>query len=143
MTPTPNAATQREWEQRAGDLATAMTYADLDRLTADLPGSSLRPQYLPGPPGPWQASQRTNRLAVAALVCGIGQLVVFLPATIIAIVLGHKARREIRQTGEQGDGLARAAILLGYIGLGLTVLVVLVVALGAVALSSRSGPVTH
>jgi hypothetical protein len=125
--------TQQEWEQRANELATAKTYADLDRLTSDLPGHSLVPQNAPpGPLEPWQAPQRTNALAVAALVCGIGQLVAFWPATILAIVLGQKARREIRRTGEQGDGLARAGIILGYVGLGLTLLVVLIVLLGAV-----------
>jgi Domain of unknown function (DUF4190)/Domain of unknown function (DUF1707) len=128
--------TQPEWEQRANELATAKTYADLDRLAADLPGHSLVQQSAPpGPLKPWQAPQRTNGLAIAALVCGIGQLVAFWPATILAIVLGHKARREIRRTGEQGDGLARAGIILGYVGLGLTLLAVLVIALGAAALS--------
>jgi Domain of unknown function (DUF4190)/Domain of unknown function (DUF1707) len=127
--------TQQEWDQRAGQLADARTYADLRRLTADLPGNSLRPQYVP-PPEQWRAAQQTNRLAVAALACGVGQMVVFWPATILAIVLGHKARREIRQTGEQGDGLARAGIILGYIGLGLTVLGVLIVLLGMVAFRS-------
>lgn len=126
--------TQQEWEQRANELATAKTYADLDRLTADLPGHSLIPQY--APPGPlkqWQAPQRTNGLAVAALVCGIGQLVAFWPATILAIVLGHKARREIQRTGEQGDGLARAGIILGYVGVGLTLLAVLLIMVGMAA----------
>jgi ferric-dicitrate binding protein FerR (iron transport regulator) len=95
--------TQQEWEQRANELATAKTYADLERLTADLPGHSLVPQYAPpGPLEPRQAPRRTNGVAVAALVCGIGQVVAFWPATILAIVLGHKARRDIRRTGEQG-----------------------------------------
>jgi Domain of unknown function (DUF1707)/Domain of unknown function (DUF4190) len=135
--------TQQEWEQRANELATAKTYADLDRLTSDLPGHSLVPQYAPpGPLEPWQAPQRTNALAVAALVCGIGQLVAFWPATILAIVLGQKARREIRRTGEQGDGLARAGIILGYVGLGLTLLVVLIVLLGAFTMT-RSTHMEH
>ncbi len=128
--------TQQEWEERATLLATAATYADLDRLTADLPGRSLSLQYAPaGPPVPWQAAPSTNKLAVAALACGIGQLVVWWPATILAIVLGHKARSEIRQTGEQGEGLAQAAIILGYIGIGLTLAVVLLILLGVVVFS--------
>jgi hypothetical protein len=126
--------TQQEWEQRANDLATAKTYADLDRLTADLPGHSLVPQYAPpGPLEPRHAPQRTNGVAVAALVCGIGQVVAFWPATILAIVLGHKARRDIRRTGEQGDGLALAGMLLGYVGLGLSLLVVLILVFGVVS----------
>jgi hypothetical protein len=133
--------TQQEWDQRAGELATARTYADLDQLTADLPGRSLLPQYAPPQQvQPWQASQRTNGLAIAALVCGVGQLVAFFPATILAIVLGHKARRDIRRTGEQGDGLARAGIILGYIGLALGLLGVLIVLLG-VAAFRHSAPV--
>lgn len=133
--------TRQEWDQRSSELASAKTYADLDRLAADLPGHSLRPQD--SPPGaiePWQAPQRTNGLAVAALVCGIGQLVAFWPATILAIVFGHKARRDIRRTGEQGDGLALAGIILGYIGLGLTLLAVLAIALVAVSSTTKTGP---
>jgi hypothetical protein len=126
--------TQQEWDQRTGELATAATYSDLDKLTADLPGHSLSPQYVPPALEPWQASQRTNGLAVAALVCGIAQLVAFWPATILAIVLGHKARRDIRRTGEQGDGLARAGIILGYTGLGLTLLLAVLI----VAITSQS-----
>jgi hypothetical protein len=118
---------QQEWDQRAAELASAATYADLDRLTADLPGHSLRPQYPGSLPEPWQRQPGTNKLAVAALACGIGQLFFWSPAAIAAIVLGHSARRQIRQTGEQGDGLARAGLILGYAGLALTLLVVLLV----------------
>jgi hypothetical protein len=32
-----------------------------------------------------------------------------------AIVCGHIARGQIRRTGEQGDGLALAALILGYV----------------------------
>jgi hypothetical protein len=81
--------TQAEWDERAGELATAATYADLDRLIADLPGRQLSPQYPSGQAQLWQAQQRTNGLAIAALVCGIGQLAVGFPATIAAIILGH------------------------------------------------------
>lgn len=70
--------------------------------------------------GPPSQSQRTNRLAIAALCCGIAFLL--LPAAIVAIILGHIARREIRRTGENGRGLATAGPILGYIGLALYVL---------------------
>jgi hypothetical protein len=133
--------TQQEWEQRANELATAKTFADLDRLTADLPGHSLVPQYAPpGPLEPRPAPRRTNGVAVAALVCGIGQVVAFWPATILAIVLGHKARRDIRRTGEQGDGLALAGMALGYIGLGLSLLLVLILVFGAVGSGQPAPP---
>jgi hypothetical protein len=111
--------TQAEWDERAGQLAAAATYGDLDRLTADLvphPSSQL-------PVGP----RPTNSLAIASLICGIGQLVAAFPAGIAAIILGHMARRQIKETGEQGNGMAVAGLILGYVGIiGLAVLLLLV-----------------
>src|SRR6266542_6267788 len=52
--------------------------------------------------------RRTNGLAVASLACGIGQLFFWFLAAIPAVVLGHMARRQIRQTGEDGAGMALA-----------------------------------
>jgi hypothetical protein len=40
----------------------------------------------------------------------------------VGIVLGHVARRQIQQTGEQGSGLATAGLILSYIFTGLAVL---------------------
>lgn len=68
---------------------------------------------------------RTNQLAIAALVCGIGQFA-FPLAFIAAIILGHKARRQIRRTGEDGYGLATAGLVLGYFLPLSTVLVLLI-----------------
>ena len=39
-----------------------------------------------------------------------------------ASILGHIAKRQIAQTGEEGDGLATAGLVIGYIVTGLTVL---------------------
>jgi hypothetical protein len=60
-------------------------------------------------------------------------------ATIPAVVCGHMARHQIRRTGEQGAGMALAGLILGWIGVGFTVLVVIAVILLTVAVSSRSG----
>jgi hypothetical protein len=133
--------TRDEWEERATALAGPVTFGELGRLTADLPSQFVipRPQPVPVNPGwpPPAAQQRTSSLATAALVCAIGQLAAGLPAGIAAVVLGHKARRRIRQTGEQGDGMARAALILGYIGIvGVALLVLLLVA-GSLAAGGR------
>jgi hypothetical protein len=48
----------------------------------------------------------TNVMAILALVFAF----VFAP---LGIVFGAVARRQIRQTGEQGDGLAKAGFWLG------------------------------
>jgi hypothetical protein len=67
---------------------------------------------------------KTNVLAIVALVSGVAGLTV-LPflASIVAVVTGHMSRKELRRTGEQGDGLALAGLITGYIGIGLGVLV--------------------
>ncbi|HEY0696423.1 MAG TPA: DUF4190 domain-containing protein [Micromonospora sp.] len=59
------------------------------------------------PPGP-PAGGRTNVLAILSLVLAF----VFAPA---GIVLGHLAKRQIRQTGEPGDQLATWGLVLSYV----------------------------
>ncbi len=62
------------------------------------------------------------------MICGIVQFFgIWLLGTIPAIVLGHMARRQIRQRGEQGAGLALTGLILGYVGLALTVIVVIII----------------
>jgi hypothetical protein len=80
----------------------------------------------------WPASEpraaRTNPLAVAALICGIIQFAgLIFPVAFVAIILGHMARRDIRQTGEDGSGMARAGLILGYVGVALIVVFFLLV----------------
>ncbi len=129
--------TRQEWDERVGELAGAATYAELDRLTADLPAAYPALQYgaaqisRTGPVPGIAVGQRTNGMAIASLACGIGQLLAGFPAGIAAIVLGHQARRRIRVTGEHGDGMARAGLILGYVGTaGFVLLAVLIVLLG-------------
>jgi hypothetical protein len=112
--------TKDEWDERATALGHAATYGELDLLTVDLP------QPLAVPPAllaPVPSQQDTNGLAIAAMVCGLGQLIVGFPAGIAAVILGHKALARIRQTGEQGYGMAQFGLVLGYIGVGTLVLI--------------------
>jgi len=90
------------------------------------PGYGPVPGYPPGygppgyaPPGyPFPPYARpTNMMAILALVLAF----VFAPA---GLVLGIIARRQIRQTGEQGDGLALAGIIIGAIFCAFLVLVI-------------------
>jgi hypothetical protein len=92
-------------------------------------------QYQPYPPAP-----PTNGLAIAALVCGAGAFVTgvtFVPA----IICGHLARREIRRTGEQGDGMAIAGLVCGYVAGLLSVVVV--VAIGLLAATAASPVINY
>jgi hypothetical protein len=111
--------TKDEYDDRSGQLLRSQTYAQLQALTADLPGhfpsSMQQVQYAP-------VQRRTNSLAVASLACGLGQIFFWFLAAIPAVVLGHMARRQIRQTGEDGQGMATAGLVLGWIGIALTVL---------------------
>ena len=70
---------------------------------------------------------RTSGLAIASLALGvIGFFAVPVIASIIAIVLGSQAQKEIaRDPTVEGAGLARAGIILGWIGLVLGILGVL------------------
>lgn len=54
------------------------------------------------------AVRGTNVMAILSLVFAF----VFSP---VGIALGHIAKKQIRQTGEQGNGLATAGLVLSYI----------------------------
>ena len=67
---------------------------------------------------------RPSRLALFALVCAgvfllsfVGPFIAFIE--LPAIICGHSARRNARQTGQTGSRLALAALVIGYIGLAL------------------------
>lgn len=68
----------------------------------------------PSFPPPSPSPDRTNLMAVVAF--GLSVLAVFVaPAALGGVVCGHIARHQIRQSGEQGDGWALAALILGYL----------------------------
>lgn len=81
------------------------------------------------PPGYYPMVQRTtNGLAVASLVLGIIWL--YWVGSILALIFGYVARKQIRERNQSGEGLATAGIVLGWIGVGTLVLVLLLVPLG-------------
>jgi hypothetical protein len=98
------------------------------------PGQQYYPPYQPYPP-----VRATNGLAIAALVCGVAQFVTGV-AFIPAIICGHLARRQIRRTGEQGDGMAVAGLILGYVGGVIFIVLALVMGL---LLTRVAGSVSH
>ena len=81
-------------------------------------------------PAPPPESGPTNGSAVASLVLGIVGLTGFpVIPSILALVFGYRGRREITQAAgmQSGLGLAKAGIVLGWIGVVLAVLVILLV----------------
>jgi hypothetical protein len=128
---------QDELDQRLGRVYSARTYADLSAQTSDLPVHRAVP-VIPPARVVSPASNTTNGLAVASFVCGLLQMFMGI-TTIPAIVLGHMARKQIRQSGQQGDGLAVAGLVLGWLGVALFALFAVVVAVAA----AKSGAIQH
>ncbi|HWG66617.1 MAG TPA: DUF4190 domain-containing protein [Rhodanobacteraceae bacterium] len=85
---------------------------------------------------------RTSSMAIVSLIFGILAWL-FLPfvGALIAVICGHSARSEIRRAPPgtiDGDGLALAGLILGWIQLACTVIAVAFVVLallGAIAFS--------
>ena len=80
----------------------------------------------PIPQGPsMNQIRKTSNLAITSLVSGIlgWTLLPFLGA-IVAVITGHMARSEIRRSNGalDGDGLAVAGLVMGWISLALVVL---------------------
>jgi hypothetical protein len=65
---------------------------------------------------------------------------------IVGALMGHAAKRRIRETGEGGDGLATAGIVIGWISFGLFIIGVLLfiaIAIGAFSAASNSSGTTY
>jgi len=114
--------TKAEYEYRMARVYAARTYGELGALTADLPTGSFGypvPYQSVGYPPRQLAHATVSPVAVAALTCGIAEFFTLGLTAIPAVVLGHAARRQVRQTGQRGDGMALAGLILGYAGIGL------------------------
>jgi len=78
------------------------------------------PQQVPGanPSAVYVYGPRSNGLAVASLVLGImSWLLCPFIGGLLAVILGHTARGQIRRTRESRGGMAMAGLVLGYIHL--------------------------
>ena len=86
------------------------------------------------PPAFYRASTpQTSGMAIASLVMGIAGWTLFpFLGSILAVVFGYAARREIRRQPEQltGDGLAIAGLVLGWLMIGLSVVGLILGAVG-------------
>ena len=69
----------------------------------------------------------TNGLAIASMVLGI--VWVWWIGSILALIFGVVARKQIRERGEKGDGMAIAGIVLGCVGAATLILIII----GAIA----------
>ena len=111
--------TQDEYTDRVGRAYAARTYGELNALIADLPAGAV-----PLPPGDrggsmraYQAPANTNSLAIAAMVLGAAEVFTLGLTAIPAVLCGHLARKQIRQTRQSGGGLATGGLVLGYLAI--------------------------
>jgi hypothetical protein len=144
LTPEGWAKVWAEFAAGDPDAAGAHQQALVDRAgAARLP---QRPPSVSSPPpgrwlhprGPYPPRCPTNALAIAALVMGIWCFTVI--GAVLALIFGGISLRQIEETGERGESLARAAIILGVAGLvvGIVGIIVIVV---IIASATPTGPV--
>jgi hypothetical protein len=115
---------KEEFDHRLTRVHEARTYGELHQIVADLPqGPSPVPAPQPYPvphqpyyPGAYRV-QPTNGTATAAMICGILTPFTWGLTSLPAVILGHKARAEIRRGGERGDGYAVTGLVIGYLGI--------------------------
>ncbi|MFI5657460.1 DUF1707 and DUF4190 domain-containing protein [Streptomyces sp. NPDC051684] len=117
---------QSEYERRIERAYQARTVGELTMLVADLPQGPAPQQqpmmgvprtFLPPPPA-------TNGKAIGALVCGVGTFFSAGASAIPAVILGHMARKEIRERGETGDGMAVAGLVIGWLAVAFWTLLI-------------------
>ena len=68
---------------------------------------------------------KDSSLAIISMICGIAAYVIVpVVGGIVAVILGHMAKNEIKKSNGliKGNGMATAGLILGYIHLGLVVL---------------------
>jgi hypothetical protein len=127
--------------------ARVSTLIDYARSTQQPPNAApipVPPAY-PTPGTPYATSNYagggmpTNSNATVALILGIASLLVCSLAGPVAIVIGQRARREIRQTGEQGDGMALAGVITGAIATALMAIVIVALIVVVVIAAASSG----
>jgi hypothetical protein len=99
---------------------------------APAPATEPAPAPAPAPAAPANPGRPTSNLAIFSLVSGLlGWTLLPWLGSLAAVVLGHMARAEIRRSGGtlDGDGLAIAGLVLGWVMIAFSILAVLAVVL--------------
>jgi peptidyl-prolyl cis-trans isomerase B (cyclophilin B) len=90
------------------------------------------PQPGQAPGGVYSPQPRTNTLAIVSLI-----LAFFV--SLAAVICGHIALSQIKRTGEGGRGLALAGVIIGYVGIGLSLVIVVVYAIIIISVIGTAG----
>ncbi len=96
--------------------------------------------------GPGYPAPRNNNLAIAALVCGLAQFllwfVVLIPgfiAAVLAFIFGLVSMKQIRIRGEGGRGMAIAGVILGALGILGGIILIILIAVGVSSSRTYTG----
>jgi hypothetical protein len=91
-----------------------------------MPSTQMAPVPAPPPIVVQAPAPRTNGMAIASLVLGI--LWLYWVGSILALVFGYSAKKQIDASSgkETGRGLAVAGIVLGWVGIGFLVIGIIV-----------------
>lgn len=115
----------------------ACTKANEDRAAfciqcgASLPATA----YIPSQPSTQQPAmqqlvvQETSGLAIASMICGL--LFFIFPAAVLAVAFGHISSSQIRKSVGRlkGAGMSLAGMILGYAGIALAAIILIIAAL--------------
>lgn len=98
-----------------------------------------QPPYGYGAPGSAPAV-KTNTLAITSLVSAIAAFVI-LPfiASIVAVITGHIALKQLRTSGEAGRGLALAGTIVGWVGIAFGLLVIAIILFTLIIAATSAG----
>lgn len=140
-----------QWTQhiaRAGQTSTD----DLDAATSEVgfPPPAVVPPPMPPPPvagapqayqppvyGSAPAQATVAGLAIASMVLGI--VWIYWIGSVLAIIFGHVALRQIRNSNgwKTGRGMAIAGVTLGYVGLAFLIVFIILVATARDSVNTR------
>jgi type IV pilus assembly protein PilA len=89
------------------------------------PETTLAPDQVAAPSGPVETSGK----AIGSLICGI--FFWLFPAAVAAVVLGHLSLSQIRKSAGRlkGEGMAIAGLVLGYTGVAVIPIVLIIAAI--------------
>jgi ABC-type Fe3+ transport system permease subunit len=93
--------------------------------TASAPFNNISMEHVTWP----RESRKLNNAALAAMIVSLASFVTCPLIGLVGAYLGFRAKREIQQTGEDGDGMATAGIVVGIISTGVAAVITLVVAI--------------
>ncbi|WP_350349190.1 DUF4190 domain-containing protein [Agromyces sp. G08B096] len=109
------------------------------------PAYGAQPAYGAPAYGSGAPATKTNTLAIVSLIASIaGIVVVYFIGSVVGVICGHISLNQIKKTGEQGRGMAIAGLIVGYVGIALSIIAAIVlISLSAWLFSTYPNEITY